>query len=858
MKANRLLLVVVLGLALLVSCHRQAPPPPPARGGARVSAPPKEKAQALILVEAADSAAAEARPQVKALRAMMAHFDALCDVAPASSYRRGQLPQYRYAFYLAGDQAGSPSADFLADLAAFPGIAVWVGPGLSHVGPAVLADMGLTVPATQQIPAEQKWTIAYHGHEHAERLVLPDVAAAQGRKTGGQSSARILATAHREGHRRPFLAGSSKRWYAAAAPSFDRAHLWSACIWADALHEVLAIPHQTHRQLVPALRDVPVWVTEKQVPQAVRPMLQAGIPVAVLARAEFQNAAFGERPMDVKGLREAEAMGATVVLWTDSELDAEENLRLAWEVDLHPVAWVGPPGRDNPFHLRIAEDGDSPPFSAGGLLPAPISISDAGYITADDLERLRMQLVVRDAVAVISFSLWAPRDPFLRFLRARESEGWHRADLRELGMLVTHPRRVMVSGSTPVRLPWRTPTRLRVMGPRWDLREEKTLPAQAQVTPSPPPSGVAILDPVREEHKAAPIKGVTLDPWPYGWQGLSARVLAESLAERYTRNGVNTVFFYAYNVKQGAAYWTRYPGATVSLWGKQDLLKEVLEACHARGIRVIAWMYSGRDQGMWTKHPSWRERTKDGQAYNPLRLHATYFLCPQHPEVREWYAGLLRDLAQRYPTLDGIELSEPLVNWWGDTACYCDVCRREFASHYPGKPLGGSEWRQQRTKGLTRFLVECMKAISDQGVDAYILTICDAWDNGALLTPGRQAEESGFDLDALLDSPYPPDCVNFEVIWQQWAALYGTQFFNYDWAAQTAQQLKNRVDGRARTIIHVEITDFGNQHMTPEKTAETIRHVMKAHPDGVECYHSAALDRKSAWTVMRRAYEEIK
>ena len=67
----------------------------------------------------------------------------------------------------------------------------------------------------------------------------------------------------------------------------------------------------------------------------------------------------------------------------------------------------------------------------------------------------------------------------------------------------------------------------------------------------------------------------------------------------------------------------------------------------------------------------------------------------------------------------------------------------------------------------------------------------------------------------------------------------------------------NRVDGRTRTIIHVEITDFGNQYMTAEKTAKTIRYVMKAKPDGVECYHSAALDRKSAWTVLRRCYEEL-
>ncbi len=823
------------------------------------------------MVEAEDRAAAESNREARAVQALLAHFDAACDLTAASAYRRGEVDHYKYAFYLSGGTTGASgqgAADFAADLGKFGGVAVWVGDGLSHLGQPALEKMGLSVPTAQEAASEAQWLVSYAGQQHRERLVIPDVRAGKG--------AKLLAGAHGDGRLRVFAAGNGTRWYLATGPSLAAEHAWTACIWADALHEVLGVPHQKHRYLVPCLRDVPVWVTETQVPNVVRPMLQAGLPVAVLALTQFQDVALADRPMDVKGLRTTEAMGGTVVLWTESDLEAREHLHSAWEVGLHPVAWAGPSGEDNPFRLRIADREASPPFSAGGVLPAPIPITDAGAIAPGDLERLQMQSVVRDGVALVSFSLWAPRDPFLQFVRSREREGWRRADLRELEVAVADSRRLMASGPASVALPWGTKTRERVLGPRWQMQEESTLaaplsqqpasggqgrgrpPVALKVAPSPPKDCVAVLEPIRREEKPALIKGVTLDPWPYGWQGLSAKVLAESLAERYARNGVNTVFFYAYNVKEGAAYWTRYPGATVSEWGRQDLLKEVLEACHARKLRVVAWMYSGRDRAMWTKHPSWRERMKDGRAYNPLRLHATYFLCPRNPEVREWYAGLLRDLAQRYPTLDGIELSEPLVNWWGDTACYCDYCARSFASRYPGKPLGGPEWRQNRTEGLTEFMTECMGAISGQGVDAYVLTICDAWNNGALLTSPRQAEESGFDLDALLDSPHPPDSVNFEVIWQQWAALYGTQVFNYDWASETAQRLKNRVDGRARTIIHVEITDFGNQHMTPEKTAETIRHVMTAHPDGVECYHSAALDRKSAWTVLRRAYEELK
>jgi len=414
-----------------------------------------------------------------------------------------------------------------------------------------------------------------------------------------------------------------------------------------------------------------------------------------------------------------------------------------------------------------------------------------------------------------------------------------------------------------VRVRVSSPGKLRktIFGPDWEVEEEKAFagiasgPREYEV--SAQGRRVAMLEVLKERPARPFVKGVTLDPWAYSEAGLSGKKLAERLAERYVRNGVNTVFFYAYNVDEGAAYRTRYRGASISDWGREDLLADVLKACHSRGIRVVAWMYSGRDRGMWLEHPEWRERTKEGRAHNPLRLHAAYFLCPRNPEVRRWFVGLLRDLARRYPTLDGIELCEPVVNWFGDQACYCEVCRREFAAQHPGEPLGGTVWRRFRAEGLTEFLWQCFGVVSDHGMDSCVMTISDAWDNGAILSPRRQAEESGFDLEALLDGSHAPDWVNFEVIWQQWAAIYGTEVFNPGWAEETARRLVRRADGRARVVLHVELTDFGSQRMTPANIAETVEKVMLARPEGLECYHSGAIDRKGAWGVLKQSYEGV-
>jgi len=841
------LLLIFTALALS-GCHHRTPKPRP-----QVSPPasaPTAPVRVVIVREDGDGPAESARE----LAALIAHFDERCEVVPASDYGSGKLSGYRYAFYLAGATKSDARATFAAGLAKYTGVVVWVGPGISALGKAALAPLGLN-PDGESPDEPRPWDLCYHQH-HVERLAVP----AMDYDEHAPAVLAITGSPETLSGRRPFLAGEGKLWYVASGPLPGREHFWSRCVWADALHEMMGIAHPRERQLVPVLREVPVWVNEQQVPKVIRPLLEAGVPVSVLASSRTGDVTLSDRPAAIRGLREAEALGAVITLVGDTHSAARDQVRLAWEIGIHPLAWMGPAEESNPFRLRVADLDSSPPFSAGGLLPAPIKVSDAGYVAPEDMERLRMLSVVRDGLALTSFGLWAPPQPFLRFLQSQRGSGWRLADMRDLNALVADPRRTVASGTAKVRLPAKGHLRRTVLGPRWQKISEDTLTTSnsAEQSANAPERSVVALEPVREVPSRPFLTGVTLDPWSYTGQGIAAETLAEALAERYSRNRVNTVFFYAYNVHEGAAYRTRYRGASTSEWGQQDLLGHLLEACRARGIRVVAWLYSGRDRGMWLAHPQWRERTVDGTEYNPLRLHATYFLCPRNPEVRSWFSGLVRDLAHRYPTLDGVELCEPLVNWWGAQACYCDVCRREFAAAHPNHPLGGPEWLRYRAEGLTEFLSQCVQAISDEGPDTYLMTISDAWSNGAILSPRRQADESGLDIDALLDKEHAPDWVNFELIWQQWAAIYGTEVFNTGWAEETAEQLMRRVEGRARVVFHVELTDFGSQQMTPAKIAETISRVSVARPDGIECYHSGAADSKAAWSVLKQSFEGLR
>lgn len=851
LRAARLLPIFLATLLLTACGHRKVVNPAPP---AATFVTEEENPHILLVVEAEGPGGGAVADSAAALEILLSHFDETCDTVTAQSYDAGKLNAYKCVFYFAGEPDQKARPLFAEDLAKYNGITVWVGPGFSVLGTVVNA-LDLKEVPEDELPSDAlEWTVSFKGQQRLERLSIPPVEAGAG--------AVILAKAQRGGKTRPFLAGKEKLWYAATGPALSKDRFWTTCIWAEVLHVILNQQHADEsKRLVPVLRDVPVWTTPEQVPKAISPILKADVPVAVMAWTNWGEVPLSDRPEAVEGLRKAEAMGATVVLVADTGLDPREYFRLAWEVGLHPVAWAGPSDGENVFRLRIADPDDSPPYSAGGLLPAPITLSDAGYIAPEDVERFRMLGVVRDAVALVSFGLWAPPSPFLSFVREKRSDGWQVSDLREFEIKVSDTRRVIISDTSKLEVPSGSMVEQAALTRSWQVekvtRTKAVGPPQAMVDVTAPSQGAVVVELPRQKRPSAFIKGVTLDPWAYSNAGKSSKELARELAERYQRYGINTVFFYAYNVNEGAAYRTRYAGTVLSDWGKQNLLAHLLEACHERNIRVVAWLYSGRDEEMWKKHPEWREIGKDGKPHNPLRLHAAYFMCPRNPEVRGWYAGLLSDLAKRYPSLDGIELCEPVVNWFGDQACYCEVCRREFQKAYPGEPLGKKKWRDFRTKSLTDFLSGCIKAVSEQGIDSYIMTISDAWSNGAILTPQRQAEESGFDLEALLDGPYPPDWVNFEIIWQQWAALYGTQIFNYDWAEETARRLVRRTDGRANVLLHVELTDFGSQRMTPEKIAETISRVSKANPDGIECYHSYSLDKRNAWPQLSQAYKEL-
>ncbi len=350
------------------------------------------------------------------------------------------------------------------------------------------------------------------------------------------------------------------------------------------------------------------------------------------------------------------------------------------------------------------------------------------------------------------------------------------------------------------------------------------------------------------------IYAVSIDPADYLATQTDAGALATALTAKLAANGVNRIYVNAYNVEYGANYRTGYRYNEENEYGRQDLLGKLVAAAHARGIEVVAAFYDHQHRGAWEAQPGWREKTASGGDYNPPSTDVQFYLSPGNPDAATWWRGFLRDVLRAYPNLDGIEFREPIINWWGTEADYNPAVTRAFRAAHPDAPLGGETWRRFRQDVLTEFLKTEVALVHDTGRFAEVTTVADTSSSGELIPVESTAREVGFDLDGLLTGPVRPDAVKVELIWQQWASLYGRVAFTPGWTRTAARAFLEQVDGHAPVIVHVELTDFGRSTLSVEEFYRTLVAADIPRVQGVDFYSAALADAKDAWPAVRAVY----
>lgn len=117
---------------------------------------------------------------------------------------------------------------------------------------------------------------------------------------------------------------------------------------------------------------------------------------------------------------------------------------------------------------------------------------------------------------------------------------------------------------------------------------------------------------------------------------------------------------------------------------KGDFLGEIVEKCHANGIKVIArFDFSKTHESFFVDHPSWYARRGDG---TEIRYNDTVATCVNGDYQRQLSLEAIREVLENYP-VDGI-----FFNMFGYVTsdysgnhigiCRCDNCKRRFFEMY--------------------------------------------------------------------------------------------------------------------------------------------------------------------------------
>ena len=192
--------------------------------------------------------------------------------------------------------------------------------------------------------------------------------------------------------------------------------------------------------------------------------------------------------------------------------------------------------------------------------------------------------------------------------------------------------------------------------------------------------------------------------------------------------GIDAVLLEVYNGTN-----TFYEGGQVEM--KDNLVEKIVPICHSVGVEFHAWMWTMpcNNRRILREHPDWYAVNGLGQSANTHPAYVNYykFLCPCHPEVKEYVRGNVRSLAS-ISEIDGVHLDyvrlpdvilaeglQPNYNIVQDREypqydySYSENCRNQFKEETGIDPLKDLEdpaanevWRQFRYDRITNLVNE--------------------------------------------------------------------------------------------------------------------------------------------------------
>ncbi|MGC1310023.1 MAG: glycoside hydrolase family 10 protein [Phormidesmis sp.] len=157
--------------------------------------------------------------------------------------------------------------------------------------------------------------------------------------------------------------------------------------------------------------------------------------------------------------------------------------------------------------------------------------------------------------------------------------------------------------------------------------------------------------------------------------------------------------------------------------GDRDMLLEVIEIAHSKGLKVIPWFEFGfmapADSALAARHPNWLTQKIDGTLTTPEGDHDRVWLNPFHPEVQTFIKALVAELAANYD-IDGFQVDDHmgLPVAYGYDPYTVSLYQQEHDGQTPPLDEKDAEWTRWRADKITNFMGEVFTTLKTYRADA--------------------------------------------------------------------------------------------------------------------------------------------
>jgi uncharacterized lipoprotein YddW (UPF0748 family) len=210
----------------------------------------------------------------------------------------------------------------------------------------------------------------------------------------------------------------------------------------------------------------------------------------------------------------------------------------------------------------------------------------------------------------------------------------------------------------------------------------------------------------------------------------------------------------------------------LSVFRSGDPLPILIETAHRYGLEVHAWMEYGFMMSpggvgaILTANPEWKILSKDSLSYEDTIYGRFYWADPANPEVRQFLVDLHREVAEKYPDIDGIHTDR--LRFPNDEFSYTTAARERFQDETGGPdPVTISRgtadwntwvrWRREQTALAQKDIYEAVKSVRED------ITVSAAVVPPYMIGPGQEKLQywpdwtaNGY-VDILIPMLYLPD-----------------------------------------------------------------------------------------------------